>query len=101
MSTLKASVTEAIQRLLGFLERTQVEDGSWSVPYTGPNFLLPLYVITTYLTKHSVSQKDRSRFVAGPASPPVGGRVRRTSRGVGPRRCLYKCDLLRRSSNLG
>ena len=69
MSTLKASVTEATQRLLGFLERTQVEDGSWSVPYTGPNFLLPLYVITTYLTKHPVSQKDRSRFVAGLLRP--------------------------------
>ena len=69
MSVLKASVTEATQRLLGFLERTQIEDGSWSVPYTGPNFLLPLYVITTYLTKHPVSQKERSRFVAGLLRP--------------------------------
>ena len=40
-------VSEAAARLTGFLQRTQVADGSWSVPYTGPNFLLPLYVITT------------------------------------------------------
>ena len=50
MSRLQASVTDSTRRLLGFLERTQLKDGSWSVPYTGPNFLLPLYVITTYLT---------------------------------------------------
>lgn len=99
MSVLKASVTEATQHLLGFLERTQVEDGSWSVPYTGPNFLLPL-------CHHHLSD-ETSGLSEGPfpircrpASPTVGGRLRRTSRGVGPRSCLYKCDLLRRSSNL-
>jgi len=65
MSNLQSSVTDSTRRLLGFLERTQVADGSWSVPYTGPNFLLPLYVITTYLTKRTVQEAERTKFVAG------------------------------------
>ena len=69
MKNLHSSVTEATQRLLGFLQRTQLPDGSWSVPYTGPNFLLPLYVITTYLTHHSISDEERPRFVAGLLRP--------------------------------
>jgi len=69
MKNLHSSVTEATQRLLGFLQRTQLQDGSWSVPYTGPNFLLPLYVITTYLTHHSISDEERPRFVAGLLRP--------------------------------
>jgi len=69
MKNLHSSVTEATQRLLGFLQRTQLQDGSWSVPYTGPNFLLPLYVITTYLTHHSISDEERPRFVAGLLQP--------------------------------
>lgn len=69
MSRLHAPVTAATQRLLGFLQKTQIADGSWSVPYTGPNFLLPLYVITTYLTQHPVSAQDRPRLVAGLLRP--------------------------------
>jgi hypothetical protein len=69
MKNLHSSVTEATQRLLGFLQRTQLPDGSWSVPYTGPNFLLPLYVITTYLTHHSISDEERPCFVAGLLRP--------------------------------
>jgi len=69
MNDLRAPVTEATRRLLAFLGRTQIPDGSWSVPYTGPNFLLPLYVITTYLTHHKVSEKERPRFVGGLLKP--------------------------------
>jgi squalene/oxidosqualene cyclase-like protein len=69
MSNLQSSVTDSTRRLLGFLERTQVADGSWSVPYTGPNFLLPLYVITTYLTQRPVSDTERTKFVAGLLRP--------------------------------
>ena len=69
MPTLPDSVRQATQRLLGFLTRTQIPDGSWSVPYTGPNFLLPLYVITTYLTRQPVTEHDRPRFVAGLLQP--------------------------------
>ncbi|NBS06302.1 MAG: hypothetical protein EBS69_02660 [Verrucomicrobia bacterium] len=50
MSRLQASVTDSTRRLLGFLERTQLKDGSWSVPYTGPNF-------------------ERAKFVAGLLRP--------------------------------
>ena len=69
MNDLRPPVTEATRRLLAFLERTQIPDGSWSVPYTGPNFLLPLYVITTYLTHRKLSEKERPRFVAGLLKP--------------------------------
>lgn len=62
-------VLESTQRLLGFLQKTQETDGSWMVPYTGPNFLLPLYAITTYLTRHPVSDSERSRMVAGLLKP--------------------------------
>ena len=70
-SDLRFRVTEATRRLLGFLERTQIADGSWHVPYTGPNFLLPLYVITAYLTQRPISEKDRPRFVAGLLQPQI------------------------------
>ena len=69
MTNLQHSAHQATQRLLGFLERTQIPDGSWSVPYTGPNFLLPLYVITTYLTRQPVTEHDQPRFVAGLLQP--------------------------------
>jgi len=69
MNDLRTPVTEATRRLLAFLGRTQIPDGSWSVPYTGPNFLLPLYVITTYLTHRNVSEKERPQFVAGLLRP--------------------------------
>ena len=62
-------VLESTQRLLGFLQKTQETDGSWMVPYTGPNFLLPLYAITTHLTRHPVSDSERSRMVAGLLKP--------------------------------
>ena len=62
-------VSEAAARLTGFLQRTQVADGSWSVPYTGPNFLLPLYVITTHLTRRPIPESERPRFVAGLLKP--------------------------------
>ena len=71
MTTRHDSVTQATRRLLGFLERTQIADGSWHVPYTGPNFLLPLYVITAYLTQRPISEKDRPRFVAGLLQPQI------------------------------
>ncbi len=71
MTTRHDSVTQATRRLLGFLERTQIADGSWCVPYTGPNFLLPLYVITAYLTKRPISEKERPRFVAGLLQPQI------------------------------
>jgi squalene/oxidosqualene cyclase-like protein len=71
MTTRHDSVTQATRRLLGFLERTQIADGSWCVPYTGPNFLLPLYVITSYLTQRPISEKDRPRFVAGLLQPQI------------------------------
>ncbi len=69
MNDLRAPVTEATRRLLAFLGRTEMPDGSWSVPYTGPNFLLPLYVITTYLTHRKVSEKERPQFIAGLLKP--------------------------------
>ena len=62
---LSSRISKAAARLTGFLQRTQVSDGSWSVPYTGPNFLLPLYVITTHLTRRPISETERPRFVAG------------------------------------
>ena len=62
---LSSRVSTAAQRLVGHLERTQIADGSWSVPYTGPNFLLPLYVITTHLTRHPIPESEKPRFVAG------------------------------------
>jgi squalene/oxidosqualene cyclase-like protein len=71
MTTRHESVTQATRRLVGFLERTQIADGSWHVPYTGPNFLLPLYVITAYLTQRPISEKDRPRFVAGLLQPQI------------------------------
>ena len=62
-------VSAAAHRLVGHLERTQIADGSWSVPYTGPNFLLPLYVITTHLTRHPIPESEKPRFVAGLLKP--------------------------------
>ena len=53
---LSSRVSEATHRLVGHLQRTQITDGSWSVPYTGPNFLLPLYVITTHLTRRPIPE---------------------------------------------
>lgn len=66
---LRHQVSASARRLLEFLQRTQEPDGSWAVPYTGPNFLLPLYVITTYLTHHPVSDAEQKRFVAGLLKP--------------------------------
>ena len=66
---LSSRVSEAAARLTGFLQRTQIADGSWSVPYTGPNFLLPLYVITTHLTRRPIPENERPRFVAGLLQP--------------------------------
>ena len=66
---LSSRVSEAAHRLVGHLQRTQVPDGSWSVPYTGPNFLLPLYVITTHLTRRPLPEAERPRFVAGLLKP--------------------------------
>ena len=68
-SDLRDLVSGSTRRLLGFLERTQQPDGSWVVPYTGPNFLLPLYAITTYLTQHPVTDAERARLVAGLLKP--------------------------------
>jgi len=68
-SDLSSRLSEAAHRLVGHLQRTQVSDGSWSVPYTGPNFLLPLYVITTHLTRRPIPQAERPRFVAGLLKP--------------------------------
>ena len=67
--TLRAAVSESTRRLVEFLHTTQEADGSWLVPYTGPNFLLPLYAITTYLTRHPVSEQERNRLVAGLLKP--------------------------------
>ncbi|NBS55053.1 hypothetical protein EBT23_05785, partial [bacterium] len=58
-SELSSRVAEAAHRLVGHLQRTQVSDGSWSVPYTGPNFLLPLYVITTHLTRRPIPESEK------------------------------------------
>jgi squalene/oxidosqualene cyclase-like protein len=66
---LSSRVSEATHRLVGHLQRTQITDGSWSVPYTGPNFLLPLYVITTHLTRRPIPDAERPRFVAGLLKP--------------------------------
>lgn len=66
---LASRVGEAANRLTSFLQRTQISDGSWSVPYTGPNFLLPLYVITTHLTRRPIPEGERPRFVAGLLKP--------------------------------
>ncbi len=57
-------LSEAIQKSLGWLERTQGSSGAWPGDYGGPMFLLPLFVATTYAIKEPLDDATRDGMLA-------------------------------------
>ncbi len=53
----------AIERGIGWLERTQEESGSWHGDYGGPMFLLPLYVATAHVIGLELDERTRTEMV--------------------------------------
>lgn len=58
--------TDALERGISYLARTQHADGSWHGDYGGPMFLLPLYVATTYVANLAIEpaqQREMLRYL--------------------------------------
>jgi len=54
-----ASDLETIRKGIGFLVSRQGPDGSWRGDYSGPMFLLPMYVMASYVTRQEIPEAAR------------------------------------------
>ncbi len=50
---------EALRKGVGFLISRQDPDGAWRGGYSGPMFLLPMYVAASYATRQPIPDQDR------------------------------------------
>lgn len=67
---------DAVKNGLTFFEHLQLEPGHWGCEYGGPMFLLPLYVISSYVTKTPLSEvykKEIKNYLFARAHPEDGG----------------------------
>ncbi|ORX92056.1 terpene synthase, partial [Basidiobolus meristosporus CBS 931.73] len=46
-----------------FYKRLQTEDGHWAGEYGGPNFLIPGYVFTMYISKSAIPEHERMELL--------------------------------------
>lgn len=69
------STSDAIEGALEVLRRTQSPQGSWPGDYSGPHFLLPLFVGAWYAVGHPLPDEDREgmlRWLRGTAQADGG-----------------------------
>ena len=62
-ASLRQRIRRGIRKQIGFLKRAQAEDGTWPVQYGGPSFLLPLYVITAYISRRRLDGQMQTGMV--------------------------------------
>jgi squalene/oxidosqualene cyclase-like protein len=62
-ASLRERIRLGIRKQIQFLKSTQAEDGTWPVHYGGPSFLLPLYVIAAYISRHGLDGPVRAGMV--------------------------------------
>lgn len=67
---------DAVQNGLTFFEHLQLDPGHWGCEYGGPMFLLPGYVLSSYVTKTpipEVHKKEIKNYLFARAHPEDGG----------------------------
>lgn len=57
------AITESREKAIRFLLESRSEDGSWRGRYDGPQFLLPIYVLTMRLISSEIPPEERSEML--------------------------------------
>jgi squalene/oxidosqualene cyclase-like protein len=74
-TSAQARVDDAIRRALSHLGALQHSSGSWKGDYSGPMFLLPMYVATTHVVGAEVNEATRAgieRYLRSTQNPDGG-----------------------------